>query len=43
MQHVLNTIIIDARSKERYEGISDPVDPIAGHVPGAILTPWEQT
>jgi thiosulfate/3-mercaptopyruvate sulfurtransferase len=38
-QHVLNTILLDARSKERYEGISDPVDPIAGHVPGAISHP----
>ena len=38
-QHVLNTVLLDARSKERYEGISDPVDPIAGHVPGAISHP----
>ena len=38
-QHVLNTILLDARSKERYEGINDPVDPIAGHIPGAISHP----
>jgi len=38
-QYAMNTILIDARSKERYDGISDPVDPIAGHVPGAICHP----
>lgn len=38
-QYAMNIILIDARSKERYEGISDPVDPIAGHVPGAISHP----
>ena len=38
-QYAMNTILLDARSKERYEGISDPVDPIAGHVPGAISHP----
>ena len=38
-QYGMNTILLDARSKERYEGISDPVDPIAGHVPGAISHP----
>ena len=32
-------ILLDARSKERYQGINDPVDPIAGHVPGAISHP----
>ena len=38
-QYGMSTILLDARSKERYEGISDPVDPIAGHVPGAISHP----
>jgi len=38
-QFKMNTILLDARSKERYQGINDPVDPIAGHVPGAISHP----
>ena len=38
-QFKVNTTLIDARSKERYLGIKDPVDPIAGHVPGAISHP----
>lgn len=38
-QYKMDKIIIDARSKERYLGIKDPVDPVAGHVPGAISHP----
>ena len=38
-QYKMNKLIIDARSKERYLGISDPVDPVAGHIPGAISHP----
>jgi len=38
-QYKMSKIILDARSKERYQGIKDPVDPICGHVPGAISHP----
>lgn len=38
-QYAMNILLLDARSKERYDGVSDPVDPIAGHVPGAISHP----
>ena len=41
-QYKMNKLIIDARSKERYLGIKDPVDPIAGHIPGAISHPLGQ-
>jgi len=38
-QYKVDTALIDARSKERFLGIKDPVDPIAGHVPGALSQP----
>lgn len=37
-----NTVLIDSREKERYLGIREPIDKIAGHIPGAVNYPWQE-
>ncbi|NES99330.1 MAG: sulfurtransferase [Sphaerospermopsis sp. SIO1G1] len=37
-----NVVLIDSRDGDRYRGEREPIDKIAGHIPGAVNYPWKE-
>ncbi len=35
-------IVVDSRDRDRYLGLIEPIDPIAGSIDGAVNSPWKQ-
>jgi thiosulfate/3-mercaptopyruvate sulfurtransferase len=39
--HLKDSLIIDARAPDRYDGSAETIDPIGGHIAGAVNRSWK--